>query len=199
VPLLGDLMEKLVKYLNSIPGGPVKDPTILATLLAECWEEFQGCDQENMTANKLFRMEDVHWQPPLLKFVLERHGGTVHGSSRAELHTWELNLDTRVAGCAGGRYRQLTPRQAVLDTHPIAKEIAQLIIGGKADERLKWNPDGTVRVLMAEILPTGSVPKQTLNARRTRLRNQLDELLSQASYEKVQANVWQKTHQSKTK
>jgi hypothetical protein len=37
-----------------------------------------------MTGQKLLgRMEEVVWEPPILSFTVERHGGTVQGSSRA--------------------------------------------------------------------------------------------------------------------
>jgi hypothetical protein len=56
----------------------------------------------------LYRAEDVAWTPPFLTFTLERHGGTVNGSSRAELHHWEVNIETGVATIVKVGRRQLT-------------------------------------------------------------------------------------------
>ena len=38
--------------------------------------------------------EDLTWDPPNLCFSIDRHGGTVMGSKRAERQTWMLNLQT---------------------------------------------------------------------------------------------------------
>jgi hypothetical protein len=63
--------------------GPISDASELETLLKECWYEFEGADDTKMWPSKLTgRMEDITWDPPILTFKIERHGGTVMGSTR---------------------------------------------------------------------------------------------------------------------
>jgi hypothetical protein len=58
----------------------------LVNLLAAAWDDLSIARGSGMEPDKLYdRMEKVHWEPPLLLFVIERHGGTVQGSTRAEL------------------------------------------------------------------------------------------------------------------
>jgi len=77
-------MKQLLEYLVSIQAGPISDTAQLETLLAACWDEFAGSEAEGMAGYKLHgRVDDVHWDSPVLTFVIERHGETVLGSTRA--------------------------------------------------------------------------------------------------------------------
>jgi hypothetical protein len=90
-------MNSLVTYLATIPPGPVPDLGDLERLLTDCWHEFTG-DDGGMAGQKLLgRMEEVVWEPPILTFKIERHGGTVLGSSRATPQEWRLDLDKKTA------------------------------------------------------------------------------------------------------
>ena len=83
-------MDQLCNYLERIPLGEIKNTTELEKALAGCWDDFTG-DSGGMTPSKLHdRMEEVFWEPPILDFVIERHGGTVMGSTRAELQYWTI-------------------------------------------------------------------------------------------------------------
>jgi hypothetical protein len=83
-------LDRLRAHLATIVPGKITDTTDLEPLLAACWGEFSG-DYGGMEGYKLLgRIEDVTWGPPTLTFTIERHGGTVMGSSRAELQHWEV-------------------------------------------------------------------------------------------------------------
>jgi len=152
-------MERLITYLEQTPEGEITDTAELEELLAGCWDEFSG-DYGGMDPHKLRgRMEDVLWRPPIIEFVIERHGGTVMGSSRAELQHWTVDVEHKKVKLYKELYRQISPRAAPLDVNPIADELVSLIISGSKDERLKWSAAGHVRVLTGRILPAGSVPK----------------------------------------
>ena len=125
-----------------------------------------------------------------LREVIERHGGTVQGSSRAERHLWTVNLTTRAATCKRIGHRQLRPMAKKLDVRPVAEAIVQLILAGAPDERLKWNVAGDVRVQIGKILPAESAATQTVTARRKRLRTAIDELLEEAGWQKLRENVF---------
>jgi hypothetical protein len=169
--------DALREYLARLPSGPIDNPGNLVPLLAESWPLFTGSDAEAMAPRKLARMERVRWDPPVLEFVVERHGGTARGSSRAALQRWSVDLERTTASCATVGGRQLRPMQPALKVEPIADELVRLVIDGRQDPRLRWWPDGTVRVCVAKILPTGSAAKETLAGRRKRLRVALVERL----------------------
>lgn len=171
-------MEHLRAYLKQIPKGSIADPTELAKLLAGCWDEFVG-DYGGMAPHKLHgRMEQVLWKPPMLDFVIERHGATVMGSSRAELQHWTVNIEQKTANMQVVSYRQISPRQASVDINPIAKKLVSLIISGRQDERLQWFADGRVRLLTRRILSSDLVPKQTFEGHRKRLRKAMEKRLA---------------------
>jgi len=179
-------MKKLVEYLKAAARGPIYDTSYLESLIVDCWDRFFGSDRAGMTAEKLIqRMENVYWDPPILSFSIERHGGLVLGSTRAEVQKWELNLDDMSASFSIIGRRQIVPMQERVYVKPLANEIAELISDHKNDERLNWKKDGSVRILIGKILPGESVVKQTLSGRRKRFRNELEKLLTAQGWEKI--------------
>jgi len=184
-------MTELLDYLKSIQRSAIADTTRLEALLAECWDEFDGSAEEGMAGSKLHqRMQDVGWNPPRLRFTIERHGGTVLGSSRAERHEWILDVNDMTATCARIGYRQIRPMAPRLDVRPLAEEIVQMIVEHKVDDRLKWNDDGTVRVEIGKIIPENSAIKPTVAGRRKRFRQMVDDLLASAGWQSVNWNVY---------
>ena len=175
-------MNQLRKYLKRIPEGEITDTAKLEELLTKCWDEFVG-DHGGMAPQKLLRrMEDVLWRPPVLRFVIERHGGTVMGSSRAELQYWTVDVEHKTATMGVKGYRQISPSQSTVDVKPIANKLTELIINGHNDERLQWSTDGRVRILSGKIFPDNSVKKQTLEGRKKRLIKAMEERLTQLGW-----------------
>jgi len=163
----------------------------VAALLAVCWSDFAGADSERMHAGKLGRMEAVQWDPPVLSFTIERHGAMGMGSTRAELQHWRIDLDRRTAECERSRrYRQMLLRAEAVRVEPIAQELAESIIAGRSDARLKWQGEETVRVLMAKIFPYDSGYIQTVTGRRSRLRTALGTLLSEKGWREIRRDVY---------
>lgn len=188
--------RRLIEYLTSIRPGLISDLEELEPLLSACWSELDIIGDDSMRAYKLYkRMEDVVWNPPILSFTIERHGGAVLGSSRAELHRWEINIDKKTAHCMQGSYRQIRPRQPRLDVRPLAEKIAVMIIDHQDAEYLKWDKDGTVRVKIGKLLPPVG-PKQTVASRRRRFREAIEQLLSTAGWRKVRPNVYFKSYEN---
>lgn len=170
-------MDQILKYLERIPAGNIKDTTELEEALAVCWDDFTG-DSAGMTPTKLYgRMEQVIWDPPILKFVIERHGATVMGSSRAELQYWELNVEQKTTRLCDKGYRQLKQRQSAVDTKTIAEELTELIKNRHNDERLQWSTDVRLRILSGNIFPADSAKKQTLEGRKKRLVKDMEKRL----------------------
>ena len=174
-----DSSKALRSYLNATPAGAIGDADDLQGLLEDAWDMFEGSGAERMESSKLAReIEEVQWQPPKLTFVIERHGGTVLGSTRAERQCWEIDLVTRTAVSTRVGHRQLRPMAPRLDVLPIADEVAGAILSGRQAQRLKWFPDGSVRVLIGQIIPTDSGFKTTVEGRRRRFWKALDERLA---------------------
>jgi len=115
--------------------------------------------------------------------MIERHGGLRLGSSRADLHSWVLNVDQKTAEVTQAGTKQVRPRQPNMDVHPIAQAIVHLILGHHKDERLQWFPDGHVRILIEKILPELSASQQTLKERRKRFRKAIEAPLREAGWE----------------
>ena len=170
--------QELRQFLTKLPAGqiPSDKQTTLVQLLQDCWDAFRGSGEEGMATYKLTRMEEPTWRPPHLTFIIERHGGTVMGSTRAEIQIWDVDLDSKAVECEVAGYRQLYSRDAILDVKPIADELAKLIICRNQDERLQWSAAGRVRILTGGILSARS--KQTLEGRRKRLLKAMEERLA---------------------
>jgi hypothetical protein len=173
------MMDELKGYLKKLEPGPVEQTRHLERLLAKVWDDLDGGNESGMTGHKLSgRMEHAEWHPPRLSFVVERHGGTVLGSSRGELQHWAIDLDQKTASCERTGHRQLYQMATRVEVQPIADEIAGKILAGETDHRLRWLPDERVRVEMGTIFPRGSGFQQTVEGRRRRLREKLIESLS---------------------
>jgi hypothetical protein len=141
-----------------------------------------------MRAEKLWRLEEPTWNPPCLSFLIERHGQTVMGSSRATVYKWQVDLQSLTAEVIEQKRRQLYPMDKRLDVKPIAEELAKAIIGGIPDERLKVTKVGNVQLVMGKIIPATN--KQTTSGRRRRLRAELNALLKPHGWQAIRPNVY---------
>jgi hypothetical protein len=131
-------LSKLRAHLKNVSPGEVKDTNTVVKLLAPCWSSLPGSDEQKTWAYKLDRMEQVEWQPPVLSFVIERHGGAVLGSSRADLHRWTVDTETGKASCNSNRWRPLSPPARRLKVEPLVDEVVELMTTGADDDRVKW-------------------------------------------------------------
>lgn len=172
-------MTSLKEKLMHVPSGAVLDTNGLDRLLADCWSDLEGAYDGGMEASKLLgRMESIHWQPPILTFVIERHGGTVCGSTRAELQHWEVDVDRMTATIVKTGQRQVAPMARRVSVMPVAQEIAEAALQGKSDERLRWLGGHCVHVVTSRLFPATSGCKRTIEGRRKRLANEVAEILA---------------------
>jgi hypothetical protein len=167
-------MDDLRRYLATLPPGPIKDDATLRRLLSEAWSAF-AVDLGPSDTAKVWRAEGFEWRPPVLAFDIERHGGTVLGSTRAELQHWEADVETGTARFVREGRRQLYPIQQAFDTARPADELAEAIRERRADPRLTWSKNGRVRVRTSTVLPEAC--KQTTEGRRKRLIRDLTKRL----------------------
>ncbi len=184
------MSNPLKDFLSNLPPGQVSNPSALVQLLVQEWSCLHGSDAGGMQAYKLSgRVERLLWQPPFLTFTIERHGGTVNGSTRAELQSWKIDISSLTAQIVKTGHRQLTPASPKLDTSILAKKIADDIVNHQESESLKRYPDGRVKVLIGTVIPDDGY-KQTIIGRRKRFHNSLESLLSERGWIPVATNTY---------
>jgi len=170
-------VDDLRHYLDRHPGGGPALPELLGVI----WADLQG-DDLAMKAHKLGRIESPSWEAPILEFEIERHGGTVLGSKRAEMQRWVVDLDAMTKQASASGRRQLRPNAARLDVSPMAQELAEAIGASVEHPGVQWTADGLrFRLLPSRILPSG--PKQTFESRAKRLRAALAANLAKDGWE----------------
>ncbi len=200
-----DPIESLRSYLSSIP--PTENLSSeqvdhLIPLLQKSWWYLSGAGEGKMGKGKLERIEKVSWAPPNLRFIIERHGSTVMGSSRAELIRWTVDVDEGVASSEPAGHRQLYKMAGRLNLRPVAEKIVDIIAQGKDDERLRWSPDRKrVTILLRRTLEQAAAEQgvssgyaRTIEGRTKRLKNELAPMLEAAGWAPVGANMfaWEK-------
>ncbi len=186
-------IHTLRTHFLTVPPGSIDEPEAIKRQLAECWDQIYGSAAGGMTASKLIgRMENLSWYPPHLTFTIERHGGTVLGSSRAERQLWDVNLEIGTAVCSQTGHRQLKPMALRLDVRPLARATVASILKREPAEGLRWASDGTVRVQIGHIIPTGSAVGPTLAGRRRRFWKALDDELIHAGWTQVRHSVYRR-------
>jgi len=180
-----DPMSVLRTFLDAQGAGPVVEHEGLIARLVPVWPDLEGAGDQAMEPRKLRRMENPEWRPPVLTFTIERHGGTVHGSTRADRQTWTVNLDSATALPAESGYRQLRPRAAPLRVESLVAEVVRLVGDSNDHEWLKWSADHeTVRIAVGQIIPAGG-SKQTLDNRRRRFGATLQSAMAEAGWAKT--------------
>ncbi len=177
--------------LDRIPSGTITGEQKLAVLRAmeNAWDSFIGSDDESTWSSKIYRAESLQWQPPLLEFILERHGATVNGSTRADKHYWRVNVETGEANIYKRGKRQLEPISRPLKVEPIAEKVADAIINHREEPWLTWKDSSRVQVKISLLIPDTN--PQTTSARRKRFRSALAELLKIAGWTELKPNSYQ--------
>lgn len=173
---------EILTLMEKMDSGPVSQEHYDEVLkaLASIWSDIDYSGLKGMDSTKLGRAEDLHWDPPILTFRIERHGAMAMGSSRAELQSWSINLATMAAVYDVEGYRQIRPlsgRYTREDAQRHAVEVAQAIREGRDEVYLCWSKDRrSVRVKARGLLyPDG--PKETITARGRRLNDALADVL----------------------
>ncbi len=181
----------LKAFLDKQAIGPVADTDELTSLLAHCWDKFEGGGETKMEGWKLRRgIEDATWQPPYLEFLFVRHPAVVRGSMWGTLQRWRLDLQAQTASIIEENRVQVEPMDKRLNTKALAKSLANAIRSGQPDERFKILPDGSVQLDIALIIP--ATKKKTTEERRKRLHRDLSARLEPHGWRKTRPNVYSK-------
>ena len=183
------VIQALREFLEAQAPGPIIDSRALTRLLFPCWAELHGGDETGMTGDKLHRIEHPTWEPPVLKFRIERHGQTVKGSTRATVYEWRVDMQALTASKISEKYRQITPSDKRFDVKPIAESLAAALIAGAPNENLEIRQDGTVKLKIKQIIPE-TVKETTTTTRRKRLRKLLDALLEPHGWKALRPNIY---------
>lgn len=179
-----DELKKLREALAEAEPGPVD----VERVLADAWHLLSGGFDGGMEPRKLLRRTfSMEWEPPVLRFKIERHGAIVAGGSGyAEIQSWAVDVDEESARITGTKRRRVRPMQPALDTDALAAELAEKIVSRSEDDRLRWSSrTGRVQIRMAEALPRAV--KRTTEGRRKRLNAALKELLEPQGWTRVGA------------
>ena len=186
------MSNNLQDHMANLPPGPVEDTKTLEVLLAKEWHGLDGSSAGGMYASKIAgRCEQLQWNPPYVTFIVERHGGTVNGSTRGELQHWSVDVSARSAVIVKSGRRQLYPMSKRFDAAAAAKELVEAIASHRESASLKWYPDGRVKVNAREVVPIGV--KQTTTERRARLRGELDAGLARCGWVSVSPFTYQQS------
>jgi hypothetical protein len=181
-------IQELRDHLNAMPAGAPVDENIVGGLLIGCWNALDGGNDTKMRPEKLTRIEQLSWNPPFLDFSIERHGKTVHGSTRASLYRWRVDVEKGSAYIIDEMTRQLSAIDKPLNVKPIAEKLTDVILHEKHDPHVTFSKDGTVKLKMTEIIPATN--NQTTTARRRRLRQHLSMLLASHGWKELRPNVY---------
>lgn len=178
-------INQLRFFLASVAPGPVADKETVERMLCSCWDELDGSGFGGMTARKLlYRTEKLLWKPPILGFQIERHGAAVAGSVYAHVQTWQIDVQRGTADLNGfEKPRLVGKRDKPLKVASLAVEIAQLIVSGREDARLKWLGPNLVRVEIGRVIPATN--RETTAARRQRLIKALEKQLQSQGWQKI--------------
>jgi hypothetical protein len=178
------MLNDLANLLQAFAAGPVpsEQRSEVLKLLAGCWNEFAGATETKMQSWKLIRdsgAEDLIWDPPVLSFTVERHGGLVLGSSRAEKQQWDANIATRTASTRSVGYRQVrpaAPRVSSKKIGAIADEVCAAVKEGAnsasplvAHGVIVWESENRVSIKHGTLIPPADY-QQTTSGRRRRFR-----------------------------
>jgi hypothetical protein len=173
-------MKQLQDVLTSVTPGNIDDAAAARVLraLGCVWSDLHRTDDEATEPWKLGRAEHLRWCPPILSFVLERHGAACMGSTRAELHHWEVDVEHGTAAIVDRGRRQLKATQPRLDILALVTQVVDAVVRSADEPWLSWSADRlSVRVIIGELIPDDGF-KQTVQGRRKRFKTKLDEFLS---------------------
>jgi hypothetical protein len=151
------------------------------------WDHFAGSRDGGMTAENLGgRTESLEWPPPKLTFDIERHAGTVSGSTAAAVQHWEVDLDQETAALIGSESGQIIPMDRRVDVISSAAELATAINEQREDPRIEWVAMNRVRILTSEAIP--ATKRMTTTSRRTWFVSEIERLLQPLGWQLISRN-----------
>ena len=142
--------------------------------------ELRGHDHGlSMDKLRVDRVENLRREDDLVRFEIERHGETVRGSSRGQVHHWVIDTRRRERWIEMKTVRQVSERAKPVVIDQYVKPILDGI--ESADPRVvSSRANGSVRINIEALIPNVGY-RQTVQGRRRRLRMRLNEELTHRS------------------
>lgn len=186
-------VENLYRHCTTLPPGPVADELSLRRLLADAWDDF-GSDDGGMEPYKLLRpLEAVSWSPPVLSFVIERHGGLAVGGTRAERQHWHVDVEAGTATLGMVGWRQNKPQSDDFPVKATAAEVIEAIRNGQKHDRLQWDGPNKVKLMTTKLFPEGSGYRRTVEGQRKRFRSYVTEALLAESWIRLGNDLFERS------
>jgi hypothetical protein len=188
-------IQKLNSLLSGVPAGeiPASIKDELLKLVGAGWQELSGSDDTSMDAWKILRgegPEKITWNPPCLSFVIDRHGGTALGSTRAERQQWTLNLESLTADPLQIGFRQLRRNAPKLDVKALADDVCKAVQEGPTSTAqlvskaiVVWKNNHELTVFHGKII--SGAYQRTISGRRKRFRAELETQMKLIGWELV--------------
>ena len=165
--------DALLTTLSSLENGPIKNDVVFNQIkrqLINCWSSIRGGCAEKTQDYKVSRIEALTWHSPFLRFVIERHGLTVCGSTRGELHHWCVDTNRWEGTIENRKHRQLVKMGKRIPAQEAVDKVIDLVISKSDDACLEWSHDRTkVRVYITRIIPD-IASQRTVSGRRRKFR-----------------------------
>lgn len=186
-------VEKLYRHCTTLTPGPVADELSLRRLLADAWDDF-GSDDGGMEPYKLLRpLEAVSWSPPVLSFVIERHGGLAVGGTRAERQHWHVDVEAGTATLGKVGWRQNKPQSDDFPVKATAAEVIEAIRNGQNHDRLQWDGPNKVKLMTTKLFSEGSGYRRTVEGQRKRFRSYVTEALLVESWKRLGNDLFERS------
>ncbi len=187
-------LQNLVQHLTTLPAGPISDEGTVLILLYHAWDDLLISNHGGFNKDKhIDRAVNLTWDPPQLTFDIERHGGFVQGSSRADIQSWSVDIQANSATNTSSRSKQMRPASPRMDMAPIVARVLASISEHSDDPWITWldAEKSRCRLNIAQIVPDQG-PSQTVRERRKRLNGDLEKALSSAGWALVKPNYFGK-------
>jgi len=186
-------LDQLQRYCAALPPGPVADEFQLQRLLADAWDDLVG-DDGGMEPYKLLRpLKDVTWTPPVLAFVIGRHGSLAMGGTRDDLQHWHVDVHKGTATLVKIGWRQNKPQSAAFQVKATAAEVIEAIQSGQEHDRFQWDGPDKVKLLTTKLFPDGSGYRRTVEGQRKRFRSYVAEALIAEGWRRLGNDLFERT------
>jgi hypothetical protein len=187
-------LHKLASTLTASPVGPISDEGTVRSLLYDAWDDLLISNHGGFNKDKhIYRAVNLTWNPPYLTFDVERHGGFVQGSSRADIQSWSVDIQANSATNTSSRSKQMRPASPRMDMAPIVARVGVLVSEHSDDPWITWLDEEKSRckVNITQIIPDHG-PSETVRERRRRLNRDLEKVLGAAGWTQDKLNHFSK-------
>lgn len=186
-------VEKLYRHCTDLPPGPVADEIAFRRILADAWNDLVR-DDGGMEPYKLLRpLEAVSWTPPVLSFVIERHGSLAVGGTRDDLQHWHVDVEAGTATLGKVGWRQNKPQRDDFPVKATAEEIADAIRNGQKHDRIQWDGPNKVKLMTTKLFPEGSGYRRTVERQRKRFRSYVATALTADGWKRLDNDLFERS------